>query len=121
LIRSRRRKGEVKRSVIRHVIARGLILVIVAVVTIGIMIAALELADRLGWIAHPRVATAWMPPDWPKRTPVLCHLAGDLQTPLLECVNGTERRRIHVEFRGSLHATEWRCTQSGESLICTTR
>jgi hypothetical protein len=95
--------------------------VIVAAVTLGIMIGALELADKMGWIPHRRFAMVWAPQNWPEGGSQPCHLIGDLETPLLRCGNGAVRRRMNVEFRGSLHATEWRCRQSAESLICTTR
>jgi hypothetical protein len=106
---------------VRRIIRRGLLLVVVAVVTVGIMVVVLETANELGWIPHRRVATVWMMQNWRAGESRSCRLLGDIQTPELLCGNNAERRRMKVEFRGSLHAAEWQCRRKNESLTCTTK
>ena len=105
-------------EMIRLAAGRGLFLIIVAVLTLGVVIGAMEIADQSGWIAHQRVATVWASPGWQGGEVKACALLGDIQTPGLACNRGAQPQRMNVEFRGSLHAVEWNCRRSGEWITC---
>jgi hypothetical protein len=107
--------------VVRRVLARGLILVAVAVITIGIMALLLEFADESGWIPHRRVATVLMVRNWRAGEWRWCRLTTDIQTPVLVCGGEDAQERMSVEFRGSLHATEWHCRREMKLLACSTK
>ncbi|HUO35808.1 MAG TPA: hypothetical protein VMU43_12525 [Candidatus Acidoferrum sp.] len=87
-------------------------------IALGIVAGAMELADHMGWIVHPREATVRAVKDWPAGEEKSCTVLGDLRAPELVCDQGAEERKVRVEFRGSLHAKAWECAPGGEQVEC---
>jgi hypothetical protein len=109
----------------REMVMRGVSLVvsvvIAVVVALGVVAGAMKLADRVGWIEHPRTANVVATANWGEGQEKSCVLQGGMQAPTLVCDSGGQAGpalRMKVKFRGPLHATNWECSRSGEEIDC---
>lgn len=85
---------------------------------LGIVAGAMFVGDRAGWIAHRRMATVYATANCGAGKEKSCQLHGGMQAPTLVCDEGWAAEREPVEFRGPLHAADWRCERDSGWVEC---